>query len=68
MRDPKQTHHYQGYRIHVNQNGSKWQATIYPPKSSVAATEVPSSRDDDGDEKVLAEARQIIDARIAVNA
>lgn len=68
MRDAKQTHHYKGYRIHVNLvKGSKWQATIYPPKSAVALSQSPSaSRHEDGDEKLLAEAKQMVDARAVV--
>ena len=56
---------YNGYRLEVVPVGKGWRVSIYPPDSTVALRESPSSLEKVLKETVIAEAKKIVDARAA---
>jgi hypothetical protein len=50
---------YEGYRIEVSSVGKGWRASIFAPGSTRPLTQSPSNL-----EKIVAEAKRIIDARL----
>jgi hypothetical protein len=55
---------YKGYRINVSPVGNGWRALIFSPGSSRALPESPSNLEKSAAEKIIAEAKRIIDARL----
>ena len=58
---------YNGYRLEVVPVGKGWRVSIYPPDSTVALRESPSILEKVLKETVIAEAKKIVDARVATN-
>jgi hypothetical protein len=58
---------YNGYRLEVVPVGKGWRVSIYPPDSSLALRERPSNLEKVPRETVIAEAKKIVDARVAAN-
>ena len=58
---------YNGYRLEVVPVGKGWRVSIYPPDSTVALRESPSSLEKVLKETVIAEAKKIVDVRVANN-
>jgi hypothetical protein len=58
---------YNGYRLEVVPVGKGWRVSIYPPDSSAALRESPSNLEKVLKETVIAEAKKIVDARVATN-
>jgi hypothetical protein len=58
---------YDGYRLEVVPVGKGWRVSIYPPDSTVALRESPSILEKVLKETVIAEAKRIVDARVATN-
>ena len=54
---------YNGYRLFVSRVGKGWRAMIYAPGSSCALPESPVMLEQISKEKIVAEAKQIVDAR-----
>jgi hypothetical protein len=55
---------YKGFRIEVSPVGKGWRAVIFAPGSSRALTDSPSNLEKSRTEEIVAEAKQIIDARL----
>lgn len=58
---------FNGYRLEVVPVGRGWRVSIYPPDSTVALRESPSILEKVPKETVIAEAKRIVDARVATN-
>ena len=58
---------YNGYRLEVVPVGKGWRVSIYPPGSSLALRESPSTLEKVLKETVIAKAKKIVDARAAAN-
>jgi hypothetical protein len=58
---------YNGYRLEVVPVGKGWRVSIYPPYSTSALRESPSIIEKVSKETVIAEAKEIVDARAAAN-
>jgi hypothetical protein len=58
---------HNGHRLEVVHVGKGWRVTIYPPDSGAALRESPSTLENVPKETVIAEAKRIVDARVAVN-
>jgi hypothetical protein len=56
---------YKGFRIEVTSVGKGWRASIFEPGSNRALTDSPSNLEKCRSEEIVAEARRIIDARLA---
>ena len=56
---------YRGYRIAVGQVGKGWRALIFSPGSTSAWPESPTNLEKSQREEIVAEAKRIIDARLA---
>ena len=54
---------YNGYRLEVVPVGKGWRVSIYPPGSSLALRESPSTLEKVLKETVIVEAKRIVDAR-----
>ena len=59
---PDLTH--KGFRLFVSRVGKGWRAMIYAPGSSFALPESPSMLEQSSKEAIVAEAKQIVDARL----
>ena len=57
---------YKGYRLFVSRVGKGWRAMIFAPGSSSALPESPVTLEQISKETIVAEAKQIVDARLAV--
>lgn len=55
---------YCGYRLMLVRRGG-WHVLIYPPRSNLALSDIPNSRDPADREKVVAEAKAIVDRDLA---
>ena len=58
---------YNGYRLEVVPVGKGWRVSIYPPDSSSALRESPSTLEKVPKEIVIAQAKKIVDARATTN-
>jgi hypothetical protein len=58
---------YNGYRLEVVPVGKGWRVSIYPPGSSLALREHPCNLEKVPKETVIAEAKNLVDARVAAN-
>ena len=58
---------YKGYRLFVNRVGKGWRAMIYAPGLSSALVESPVTLEPISKEAIVAEAKQIVDARLSAN-
>lgn len=58
---------YREFRIVVGPHGPGWRAFIFAPNWSMALEEIPNTRDPNGRETVLAEARSIVDRLLHSN-
>ena len=56
---------YKGYRIEVTPIGKGWRASIYSRGSTRALADSPSNLEKSRTEEIVAEAKRIIDARLA---
>ena len=56
---------YRGYRVEVSPIGKGWRASIFAPGSNRALADSPSNLEKSRTEEIVAEAKRIIDARLA---
>jgi hypothetical protein len=55
---------YKGYRIEISRLGRGWRASIYSPGSTAPWRDSPANLEKSSEEDILAEAKQMIDARL----
>jgi hypothetical protein len=55
---------YKGYRIEISRLGRGWRASIYSPGSTSPWRDSPANLEKSSEEDILAEAKQMIDARL----
>jgi hypothetical protein len=56
---------YKGFRIEVTSVGKGWRASIFEPGSSRTLANSPFNLEKSRSDEIIAEARRIIDARLA---
>jgi hypothetical protein len=56
---------YKGYRIEVRPVARGWRAAIFAPGSTRALADSPSNLEKSSTEEIVAEAKRVIDARLA---
>ena len=65
IRNTMTTLEYKGFRIEVTSVGKGWRAPIFEPGSNRALADSPFNLEKSRSEEIGAEARRIIDARLA---
>jgi hypothetical protein len=55
---------YKGYRLLVGPVGNGWRAMIFPPGSSSALPESPTTLEKSPKEAIVTETKKIVDARL----